>query len=127
GEPAQALLGHAVDAAEVAAVGDADAQVVDHPPQGVDERLSGGCTHAEQDNRRVVTHRCIASAELGPGEVRQLTVDGRTLAVGRSEEGELFAFDNMCAHQGGPLGQGYVDGDTLVCPLHGWSYRLADG
>ena len=75
----------------------------------------------------MVTHRCIPAAELGPGEVRQLTVDGRTLAVGRSEEGELFAFDNMCAHQGGPLGQGYVEGDTLVCPLHGWSYRLADG
>ena len=75
----------------------------------------------------MVAHRLLAGTEIAPGEVRQVTVEGRILAVGRGEQGELFAFDNMCAHQGGPLGQGYVDGDTLVCPLHGWSYRLADG
>lgn len=72
-------------------------------------------------------HPILQSDEVGPGTVRPVTVDGRTLAVGRDESGELFAFDNMCAHQGGPLGQGWVDGDVLVCPLHGWRYRIADG
>jgi nitrite reductase (NADH) small subunit len=72
-------------------------------------------------------HRCVSAAEIEAGTVRQLTVNGRTIALGRGEDGVLFAFDNMCAHQGGPLGQGYVDDDVLVCPLHGWSYRLSDG
>src|SRR5437660_984364 len=72
-------------------------------------------------------HRCARAEELEPGTVRQVTVEGRTLALGRGEDGTLFAFDNMCAHQGGPLGQGYVEGDLLVCPLHGWSYRISDG
>jgi nitrite reductase/ring-hydroxylating ferredoxin subunit len=75
----------------------------------------------------VPEYRILDASDLEPGTVRPVTVDGRTIAVGRSEDGELFAFDNMCAHQGGPLGQGWVDGDRLVCPLHGWSYNIADG
>jgi len=80
-----------------------------------------------RDNRPVPPHRCLRADELEPGSVRQVTVNGRVIALGRDEDGVLFAFDNMCAHQGGPLGQGYVDGEVLVCPLHGWSYRIADG
>jgi nitrite reductase/ring-hydroxylating ferredoxin subunit len=75
----------------------------------------------------MVAHRCVSAADVEAGTVRQLTVNRRTIALGRGEDGVLVAFDNMCAHQGGPLGQGYVDGDVLVCPLHGWSYRLSDG
>jgi len=75
----------------------------------------------------MATYRCMRARELEPGTVRQVTLDGRVIALGRGEDGTLFAFDNMCAHQGGPLGQGYVEGDTLVCPIHGWSYHIADG
>jgi nitrite reductase/ring-hydroxylating ferredoxin subunit len=28
---------------------------------------------------------------------------------------------------GGPLGQGYVDGNKIVCPWHGWEYNAKTG
>jgi nitrite reductase/ring-hydroxylating ferredoxin subunit len=35
--------------------------------------------------------------------------------------------DNVCLHEGGPLGQGYVEGTKVVCPWHGWEYDAATG
>lgn len=39
----------------------------------------------------------------------------------------VFATDAMCAHQGGPLAQGTVDGKCLTCPWHGWQYDVSTG
>ncbi|KAI8805554.1 hypothetical protein BJ742DRAFT_775041 [Cladochytrium replicatum] len=57
----------------------------------------------------------------------------RSLAVARhSENGPLFAFDNVCPHSGGPLHLGDIedsgDGDLcIVCPWHSWSFDLRSG
>ena len=40
--------------------------------------------------------------------------------------GRLAAFRDLCVHRGTPLSLGWVEGETLVCAYHGWSYR-ADG
>ena len=32
-----------------------------------------------------------------------------------------------CAHRGALMADGYVDGDNLICGLHGWDYRLETG
>jgi DMSO/TMAO reductase YedYZ heme-binding membrane subunit/nitrite reductase/ring-hydroxylating ferredoxin subunit len=39
----------------------------------------------------------------------------------------LAAVTNVCAHQGGPLGEGKVVRGCLTCPWHGWAYRAEDG
>jgi len=39
----------------------------------------------------------------------------------------VFALKETCSHAGGPLSQGTVDGDTIVCPWHGSAFRLSDG
>ena len=36
--------------------------------------------------------------------------------------GEYAALDNKCPHQGGPLGEGSIEGCYLRCPWHGWDY-----
>jgi nitrite reductase (NADH) small subunit len=41
--------------------------------------------------------------------------------------GELSAMDNICLHQGGPLGQGTVEKGKVVCPWHGWEYDPKTG
>jgi nitrite reductase (NADH) small subunit len=41
--------------------------------------------------------------------------------------GELRAYENCCPHQGGPIGEGIVDGETVTCPWHAWSFDLRDG
>ena len=71
-------------------------------------------------------HPLGASAELAPGKVRTIEIAGRRLAVGRSENG-FFAVDDTCPHAGASLGEGMVDGDFLVCPLHAYAYDVRTG
>jgi nitrite reductase (NADH) small subunit len=53
-------------------------------------------------------------------------VAGRDIAI--FNLGDRFvAVDNRCPHKGGPLADGIVSGDTVVCPLHGWRIGLACG
>jgi ferredoxin-nitrite reductase len=35
--------------------------------------------------------------------------------------------DNTCSHSGGPLGEGTVEDNCLVCPLHGWTFECKTG
>lgn len=40
---------------------------------------------------------------------------------------KFLAVDNRCPHQGGPLADGIVAGDSVVCPLHSWKVCLSSG
>ncbi len=62
-------------------------------------------------------------------ENRGITVtigNGERIAVFR-HNGCISATTNVCAHQGGPLGEGRVVDGCITCPWHGWQYRAADG
>jgi nitrite reductase (NADH) small subunit len=61
-----------------------------------------------------------------PGEAREFTVGDRVICVA-NVNGTISAMDNVCLHQGGPLGQGIIEGDKLVCPWHGWQYDPKTG
>lgn len=39
----------------------------------------------------------------------------------------IAALSSVCRHQNGPLGEGHVRDGCVVCPWHGWEYRLEDG
>lgn len=49
------------------------------------------------------------------------------IAVFRTDEAEVFATSNKCAHKGGPLAEGIVHGKQVTCPLHNWVYSLETG
>lgn len=40
---------------------------------------------------------------------------------------EVFAINNVCPHEGGPLADGFVDGHNVLCPLHAWEFDLHTG
>jgi nitrite reductase/ring-hydroxylating ferredoxin subunit len=42
-------------------------------------------------------------------------------------DGEFFATDNVCPHKGGPLGEGVLEGDNIVCPWHKWKFNVKTG
>ncbi|MEO6835366.1 MAG: Rieske 2Fe-2S domain-containing protein [Candidatus Tumulicola sp.] len=44
-----------------------------------------------------------------------------------SVRGELYAYENACPHQGGPIGEGIVDGATVTCPWHAWCFDVRSG
>ena len=41
--------------------------------------------------------------------------------------GKPLAVDNVCPHRGGPLAEGTIEGDKVVCPWHQWEFDLATG
>ncbi|MGH7243589.1 MAG: Rieske 2Fe-2S domain-containing protein [Phycisphaerales bacterium] len=51
---------------------------------------------------------------------------GERIAVFHSG-GAISAVTNVCAHQGGPIGEGKVIDGCITCPWHGWQYRPQDG
>jgi nitrite reductase/ring-hydroxylating ferredoxin subunit len=67
-----------------------------------------------------------AASEVLEGQAKEVVLDSRIVAIFRSQ-GELFALDGMCAHQGGPIAQGIVAAGCVTCPWHGWQYELATG
>jgi len=70
----------------------------------------------------------LANVEDIPvGEGRAYTHDGRQLAVFRLRDGTVRALDAVCAHAGGPLADGLVDGTVVMCPLHNYAYDLDSG
>lgn len=54
------------------------------------------------------------------------TPGGERIAVFK-HGGAISAVTNVCAHQGGPLGEGKVIDGCITCPWHGWQYRAQDG
>ncbi len=52
--------------------------------------------------------------------------EGERIAVFRTAQG-LSAISNVCAHQGGPLGEGQIVDGCLTCPWHGYQYWVDKG
>jgi len=52
--------------------------------------------------------------------------DGTKIAVFLAD-GEYFALDAVCPHQGGPLEDGKVEDGCVYCPWHGWQFDLQSG
>ena len=66
------------------------------------------------------------TSDLKPGEGKVVEVSGKVLAL-FNVGGKFFVIDNTCKHRGGPLGEGFLDGNVVTCPLHGWQYDVCSG
>jgi nitrite reductase/ring-hydroxylating ferredoxin subunit/uncharacterized membrane protein len=67
-----------------------------------------------------------AEADLREDEPTGVTAAGATLLLVR-RSGRLRALAARCTHRGGPLHDGTLEDDCIVCPWHGSTFRLADG
>jgi len=65
-------------------------------------------------------------ADLPPGKGLAVYAGERDIALfnlGR----EIVAIGNECPHQSGSLGDGQLEGDIVICPLHGWEFDARSG
>lgn len=65
-------------------------------------------------------------ADLPVGRAKSCAIPGRTIALYHTPHG-FFATDNTCPHRGGPLGEGDLLGNEIVCPWHFWSFDVTTG
>ena len=70
--------------------------------------------------------KVLEVAALPRGEAALAVINGQDVALFRRGE-EIFAIGNACPHQGGNLCDGRIEGDIVICPLHGWEFDLRSG
>jgi nitrite reductase/ring-hydroxylating ferredoxin subunit/multimeric flavodoxin WrbA len=67
-----------------------------------------------------------SAEELSTGPLRRVAAKNRDLAISH-RDGTFGAVANTCNHAGGPLGEGRLDGDYIVCPWHNWKFHRCSG
>jgi 3-phenylpropionate/trans-cinnamate dioxygenase ferredoxin subunit len=67
-----------------------------------------------------------ASDAIPDGEVRTFVVEGHRIAVARAL-GQLYAVEDLCSHDDGPLGDGELEEYAIVCPRHGAKFDVRTG
>ncbi len=64
--------------------------------------------------------------DLPPGSCKSIETNDLGIAL-INLDGQIFALDNTCPHAGGPLGEGSIEGEYVVCPWHGWKFHIPTG
>jgi len=67
-----------------------------------------------------------AATDIPDGEARTFAVESARIAVARVQ-GSLYAVQDLCSHDDGPLGSGKLDGFEIQCPRHGARFDVRDG
>jgi len=64
--------------------------------------------------------------EIKPGRVKYVEAGKHRIAL-CNVDGEFYAIDNVCTHDGGPLNQGELEDDQIECPRHGARFNVRTG
>ena len=89
------------------------------------------------------SHPVLDTADLQPGQVCAVEIEGVSIAVARKRDGTFRALRNRCPHQGGPLSEGRCEAflvgpdvgayamsegrDVVRCPWHHFEFDLDTG
>lgn len=70
--------------------------------------------------------RVMAADDLPEDQPRKVEAKGVPVVLVR-HDGRIYALAEICAHLGGPLSEGSLEGASIICPWHGSRYALDDG
>jgi nitrite reductase (NADH) small subunit len=62
-------------------------------------------------------------SEIPEGTGKIFEVGGNHVALW-NVGGNFYAFQNVCPHRGGPVGEGELEGNIITCPWHGWQFDV---
>jgi 3-phenylpropionate/trans-cinnamate dioxygenase ferredoxin component len=71
-------------------------------------------------------HRVAALSEIPPGTTHRIELAGFGVLL-CNVDGNVYAIEDVCTHDGGPLDQGELEGVCVVCPRHGATFDVRDG
>lgn len=66
------------------------------------------------------------TTDLAPGESMLVEYDDDDVGL-FNLDGEIYAISDVCTHDDGPLVEGHLDGDCIVCPRHGARFNIKTG
>jgi 3-phenylpropionate/trans-cinnamate dioxygenase ferredoxin subunit len=65
-------------------------------------------------------------SELAPGEKMLVEYDEEDVGL-FNIDGKFYAISDVCTHDNGPLVEGELDGDCIICPRHGARFNVKTG
>lgn len=65
--------------------------------------------------------------QIALGHGKCFIVDGQEIAVFRKRSGSFVGVSNRCPHRNGPLCDGVIDEQNVICPYHGHKFNLETG
>ena len=71
--------------------------------------------------------RALPAAELAPGTMRCVELDGVPVLLVHGKDGGLHAVHNICSHAYARMDEGRLRGNRVICPLHGASFDIRTG
>jgi 3-phenylpropionate/trans-cinnamate dioxygenase ferredoxin subunit len=66
------------------------------------------------------------ASDVPAGRAEVYDVEDRKIAVFRLEDG-FYAIEDICTHDGGPLAEGEIEEDQVICPRHGARFDIKTG
>jgi phenylpropionate dioxygenase-like ring-hydroxylating dioxygenase large terminal subunit len=54
---------------------------------------------------------------------KRITALGQEFVIYRTPDGVAQTLSDLCVHRGGALSEGWMSGNCIVCPYHGWEYK----
>ena len=70
--------------------------------------------------------RVASQGEIAPGTAIVVAAGRYDVAL-FNVGGEIHAYENACPHQGGPIGEGWIEDGIVTCPWHAWRFDLRSG
>lgn len=70
--------------------------------------------------------RVAKAGDVAPGSVLRVEAAGRPIAL-YNVDGAFYATDEICTHAYASLAEGFLDGATIECPLHGATFDIKTG
>ena len=71
-------------------------------------------------------HPAAATGDVVDGEAKQVVVGAEIIAI-YNLEGKFYATSDTCTHEEASLCDGYIEGDTIECPLHQAVFHIPTG
>jgi len=66
------------------------------------------------------------ASDVPQGRAEVFDVEDRKIAVFRIDDA-FYAIEDICTHDGGPLAEGEVEEDQVICPRHGSRFDIKTG
>ncbi|HEY2475086.1 MAG TPA: non-heme iron oxygenase ferredoxin subunit [Candidatus Cybelea sp.] len=74
----------------------------------------------------MASHAVAKLSEIAPGATKRVVVDSCEILL-CNVDGSIYAIEDVCTHDGGPLDQGTLEGECVVCPRHGATFDVKTG
>ncbi len=68
----------------------------------------------------------VPEDQIAVGERLFVELAGKSIVL-FNLAGKLFAIGDVCSHDNGPVGDGEIEGDEIICPRHGARFDIITG